>query len=300
VLICSVDKQSPPGCSRWRLSADAGSPGWAFERPKGESLVMPSATINGSTIHFESQGDGPPLVFVHGLGGTSNVWHAQRVTLSRYCRVVALDLPGSGRSDKGRKSYSIEGWADDVAGLIDHLNLSGAVVVGHSMGTVIVQKFAAKYPQKTRAIVLAGALVELGQPGKEAFTKRAETVESQGMIGVTDQILPGALSPGTREGNPTLAGLVREMLLSNCPACYAAHCRALIAGSARAEQPRIACPTLLVVGDQDPVTPLSLQQQIAAAIANSKIRIVPSTAHLTMLERPEVFSVILLEFLATL
>ena len=90
------------------------------------------------------------------------------------------------------------------------------------------------------------------------------------------------------------------MLLSNDPACYAGHCRALIAGSAKADQEKIACPTLLVVGDQDPVTPLALQRQIAAAIKNSRIRIVPNTAHLTMLESPEAFNAILLEFLATI
>ncbi|MBL8794794.1 MAG: alpha/beta fold hydrolase [Planctomycetia bacterium] len=258
------------------------------------------ATINGSNLHYESQGEGPPIVFVHGLGGTSNVWHAQRAVLSRYFRVVAFDLTGSGRSDKSKASYSIDGWADDIAGLIDHLQLDQAVVVGHSMGTVIVQKFAAKYPQRTKAIVLAGALVELGAPGKEAFTKRAETVEQQGMIGVADAVLGGALSAGSREGNLALTGLVREMLLSNCPKCYAGHCRALVAGSAKADQAKITCPTLLVVGDQDPVTPLPLQRQIAAAIANSRIRIVPNTAHLTMLETPAAFNAIVLEFLATI
>jgi 3-oxoadipate enol-lactonase len=256
------------------------------------------ATINGTSIFYESQGEGPPIVFVHGLGGTSNAWHAQRVTLSRYFRVITFDLSGSGRSDKTKKQYSIDGWADDIAGLIDHLKLDSAVVVGHSMGTVIVQKFAAKYPQKTKAIVLAGALVELGPPGKEAFTKRAETVEKEGMIGVADAVLGGALSPGTRERNPALTGMVREMLLSNEPTCYAGHCRALISGSAKADQAKISCPTLLVVGDQDPVTPLSLQRQIAGAIANSRVRIIPNTAHLTMLETPEAFNVVLLEFLA--
>src|SRR2546429_278729 len=124
---------------------------------------------------------------------------------------------------------------------MDHLNIPGAVIVGHSMGTVIVQKFAAKYPQKAKAIVLAGALVELGPPGKEAFAKRAETVEKDGMIGVADMVLGGALSPGTRERNLALTGMVREMLLSNDPLCYAGHCRALINGSAKADQPKIAC-----------------------------------------------------------
>jgi 3-oxoadipate enol-lactonase len=261
---------------------------------------MPTANVNGSTIHYETQGEGPPIVFVHGLGGTSNVWHAQRLALSRYLRVVAFDLTGSGRSDKGRRSYSIESWADENAGLMDQLGLQDAVIVGHSMGTVIVQHFAARYPQKTKAIVLAGALTELPPPGKEAFAKRAETVEKEGMIGVADAVLQGALSPGTRERNPALTGMVREMLLSNDPGCYAGHCRALMAGSARADQSRISCPTLLVVGDQDPVTPLAAQRQIASAIPGSRIRIVPNTAHLTMLETPEAFNAILLEFLATI
>jgi len=256
------------------------------------------ATINGVNLFYESQGEGPPIVFVHGLGGTSNVWHAQRATLSRYFRVVTVDLSGSGRSDKSKRQYSIDTWADEIAGLIDQLKLDAAVIVGHSMGTVIVQKFAAKYPQKTKAIILAGALVELGPPGKEAFAKRAESVEKEGMIGVADAVLGGALSAGTRERNLALTGMVREMLLANDPSCYAGHCRALMNGSAKADQAQIKCPALLVVGDQDPVTPLALQRQIAAAIANSRIRIVPNTAHLTMLETPEAFNAIVLEFLA--
>lgn len=258
------------------------------------------ATIHNTTISYESQGEGPPLVLVHGLGGTANVWHAQRVTLSKYFRVVALDLTGSGRSDKSKRTYSIETWVEEIAALMDHLNLPPAVVAGHSMGTVIVQKLAATHPQKTKAIVLAGALVELGPPGKEAFSKRADSVEKDGMAGVADTVLGGALSAGTRERNLALTGMVREMLLANDPACYAGHCRALVAGSAKADQPQIACPTLLVVGDQDPVTPLALQKTIAGAIAKSQIRIVPNTAHLTMLESPEAFNAIVLEFLAGL
>ena len=258
------------------------------------------ANINGLRISYESQGEGTPLVFVHGLGGTGNVWYAQRATLSRYYRVITYDLSGSGRSDKSRREFSIDGWADELAGLLDQLSLPSAVVAGHSMGTVIVQRFAAKHPQRTTALVLAGGITELSAAGKEAFTKRAETVEKEGMVAVADTVLGGALSPGTREGNPALAGMVREMLQANDPNCYAGHCRALMAASARMDQEKITCPTLLVVGDQDPVTPLAAQRQIAAVIKNSRIRIVPNTAHLTMLESPGAFNTALLEFLATL
>jgi 3-oxoadipate enol-lactonase len=257
------------------------------------------AILQGVTVSYESQGEGPPIVFVHGLGGTGNVWHAQRMVLSRYHRVVTYDLSGSGRSDKSRRQFSIDSWADDLAGLLDHLGLPAAAVAGHSMGTVIVQRFAAKYPQRTSALVLAGGITELSAAGKDVFAKRAEAVEKEGMAAVADTVLGGALSPGTRERNLALTGMVREMLLANDPICYAGHCRALMAGSAKGDQSRIACPTLLVVGDQDPVTPLSVQRQIGGAIKNSRIRIVPNTAHLTMLESPETFNTVLLEFLAT-
>jgi 3-oxoadipate enol-lactonase len=147
--------------------------------------------------------------------------------------------------------------------------------------------------------VLAGALTELPVPAREVYRQRAALVEREGMASVADLILTGALTPATREANLALAGLARDMILSNDPASYAGHCRALVAGSARADQPPIACPTLLLVGDQDTITPLAVQQQITAAIPGSRLVIVPRTAHFTMLEMPEAFNAHVLEFLAT-
>lgn len=256
------------------------------------------ANIHGLTIDYETHGDGPAIVCVHGLGGTANIWHAQRVTLSKYYRVVTYDLSGSGRSEKSRREYSIDAWADELSGLMDHLQLTQAVVMGHSMGTVIAQRFAAKYPQRTTALVLAGALVELNPPTKDVFRQRAELAEKEGMVPVADMVITGGLSAGSREKNLALTGMVREMLAANDPACYAAHCRALVAGSVKDDQPKIACPTLVIVGDQDPVTPLVLTLRIARAIKNSQIRIVPETAHMTMLESPGPFNAAVLEFLA--
>src|SRR3954471_8356547 len=100
------------------------------------------ATIHGLDIHHEIQGEGPPIVFVHGLGTTSNVWHAQRTTLSKNYRVIVYDRSGCGRSQKAPAGYSIDGWADELAGLLDHLAIRSAVVVGHSLGSMVVQRFA--------------------------------------------------------------------------------------------------------------------------------------------------------------
>ncbi len=258
------------------------------------------AAMKDTSIFYEIAGEGLPLLFVHGLGGTGNVWHAQRAGLVKYFKVITIDLPGSGRSDKSERHYTMEKWCDQLAALAEHLKIDKFVLIGHSMATVLAQKFAAKYGSRLAALVLCGPITELAQAGKEAFTKRAELVLKEGMIAVADTVLGGALSPATREGQPALAGLFREMLLANDPNCYAGHCHALLSGSAKADQPNIKCPTLVLVGDQDGVTPLVWARAIVSAIAGARLRIVPATAHLTMAERPEVFNAALVEFLAGL
>ena len=255
---------------------------------------------NRLEIHHETQGDGPPIVFIHGLGATSNAWHAQRMTLSKYFRVIVYDRSGCGRSPRARDGYSIDGWADELAELLDHLAVAAAVVVGHSLGSMIAQRFAAKYRTRIRALVLAGGEAELGPDGKAILTERAQLIEAHGLTAAVDPWLNGVLSAATREANPALAGLLRAMFLAYDDNTYAQHCLALRDGDVRGDHARIACPTMLLVGDQDPVTPLSWQQQIAAGIADSRIRIIPNTAHMTMLESPAAFNTALLEFLATL
>src|SRR5262245_24666735 len=220
------------------------------------------ASINGLAIHHESDGDGPPIVFVHGLGATSNVWHAQRTTLSKYYRVIVYDRSGCGRSQKARTGYSIDGWADELAGLLDHLAISAAVVVGHSLGSMVAQRFAGKYASRTRALVLAGGEAELTTEAKQVLTDRARSIAADGLLAAAGPWLTGVLSSATREANPALAGLLREMFLANAQT-YAQQCLALRDGAVRGDHPSIRCPTLLTVGDQDPVTPLRWQQQIA-------------------------------------
>ena len=206
------------------------------------------AKILGTNISYEITGDGPPILFVHGLGGTGNVWNAQRQGLAKFFKVITIDLPGSGRSDKIEKSYSMERWADQVMALADALKLDKLTLAGHSMATIAAQKAAAKYGPRLHALVLCGPLTELTSAGKEAFVKRADSVLKEGMTAVADAVLGGALSAATREANPVLAGLYREMLLANDPAAYAAQCQALINGSAPARPAQHQMPYAYPLG----------------------------------------------------
>ncbi len=254
---------------------------------------------NGTDIYFESQGSGPAIVFIHGLGATSNVWYAQRRILSRYFRVVVYDRSGCGLSAPAGH-YSIDGWADELAELLDHVRISTAVVVGHSLGSMVAQRFTAKYGSRVRALVLAGGEAELPAEGRAILTQRAQLIESQGLTPAVDPWLDGVLSASTREATPALAGLLRAMFLAYDAASYAQQCISLRDGDVSGDHSRIDCPTMLLVGDQDPVTPLDWQRSIAAGIADSRIRIIPDTAHMTMLESPSAFNTAVLEFLAAL
>lgn len=256
------------------------------------------AQILGSSIFYESVGEGRPVVFVHGLGATGNVWHAQRSVLSKTHRVVTLDLPGGGRSSRNDTEYSMERWADQIIALAEHLNLGPFTLVGHSMSTILAQKAAGKYPERIVGLVLCGPMTELGAAAREAFSKRKATALSDGMAPISDQVIAGAISSANRE--TPLAGLYREIIAANDSTCYAGHCQALLDGTAKADQANIKCPTLILVGDQDLVTPLANAQAIAAAVPTATIRIVPATAHLTMAERPDLFNALLLEFLISL
>src|SRR5207249_3895160 len=98
------------------------------------------AAVHGIAISYEFAGEGLPLVLIHGLGGTGNVWHAQRTALAKYFKVITLDLPGSGRSDKSERHYTMEKWCEQIAGFAEQLKIDKFVLVGHSMTTVLAQK----------------------------------------------------------------------------------------------------------------------------------------------------------------
>lgn len=257
---------------------------------------MPLSTV----LHHEVDGEGDPLVFIHGLGATSNVWHAQRAVLSQQFKVIVYDRSGCGLSSRPDAPFSIEGWATELAALLDELGVGTTVVVGHSLGSMIAQHFASVYPDRTRALVLAGGEAVLMPTGKDALAARADLIEAGGLTSVVDSWLSQVLSAATYAGNPALAGLLRAMFLSNDPQSYAQQARTLRDGDVTSDDARISCPTLLLVGDQDRVTPLHWQQSIASAIPGSHVRVIPDTGHMTMLESPAAFNVALLEFLAGL
>lgn len=252
--------------------------------------------LNGVTHHYVSKGEGPPIVLVHGLGGSLDVWHGVTELLALHHHVVALDLRGHGRTGAGRAQFSIKTWSQDVGALMTALELPAATVVGHSMGTLIAQRLAVEAAEMVDQLVLVGGISYFEPPDTQGYEQRAKTVESDGMDAIVDEWLAGALAPRTHARLPQVTGLLRHLFLSNDARNYAKACRALAKAPA-IEREQIGQPTLLLVGDHDRSTPLRMTEQLHRQIPVSRVRVVPSAAHWMTLEHPDTIGAAILEFL---
>lgn len=251
--------------------------------------------LNGARHHYLSKGEGPPVVLVHGLGGTAHLWYGVGENLALHHHVVAMDLRGFGRSDAGG-SLSISQWAQDVGALIDALGLPAVTLVGHSLGTLVCQQLAVDRPELVDVLVLVGGISWFEPPARDRYRERADRVEAEGMDAVVDEWLPGALAPRTHAKLPQLVGLLRDQFLRNDPASYAKACRAL-ASMPQLTREKIGQPTLLVVGDHDRSTPIAMTEELHREIPVSRVRVIPAASHWCPLEQPDAIAAAILEFL---
>lgn len=233
-------------------------------------------------VETETETEGPAVVFVHGLGGTTNFYEPQAKALARTHRVVRFDLPGAGRSPFAG-AVSIASFADDLEAVLDALGLQTASIVGHSMGTIVVQHFAATRPDRVDKVVLLGAVREQSPAGKEATRQRAALVRKEGMEAVADVIVGAATSEQTRRDNPVAAAFVRELLTRQDPEGYAAHCEAL-ADATAVDLGSVKAPVLLLTGSEDKVGLPSTSQAMVDEFSQASIEVIDGIGHWTTIE----------------
>jgi pimeloyl-ACP methyl ester carboxylesterase len=237
---------------------------------------------NGKEIFVEVVGEGPAVVFVHGLGGTTNFYQPQAAALAKRHQVVRFDLPGAGRSPL-TGTPSIESFADDILAVMEQCELPSASIVGHSMGTIAVQYFAAHHPDKVSRIALLGPVREQAPAAKEATRQRAAIVREQGMVAVADTIVAAATSEETRRDRPAVAAFVRELLMGQDPMGYAAHCEAL-ANATAVDLAKIEAPVLLLTGTEDKVGAPATAEAMFKELANASYELIPGIGHWTAIE----------------
>ncbi len=243
---------------------------------------MTTVAVGG--IVAEVEGDGFPVVMIHGLGATGNLFQPQMETLRAH-RVIRVDLPGSGRSPVPAAAPTMESFAEAVRSVLKVLGVERAHFVGHSLGTILCQMIAATEPRAVQSMILFGALAEPADATRTAVKNRAQLARSEGMAGIADQIVAGALAASTRASRPVTIAFVRESIMRQDPEGYARTCEAL-AGAEAADARLISAPTLLVTGDADAVNPPSVAEALRAKIAGARLSIIDRGGHWLPVEKP--------------
>jgi 3-oxoadipate enol-lactonase len=261
------------------------------------------AAINTVEIAYDDHGIGLPVIFLHAFPLNRSMWMDLTTALlkeQRY-RLVALDWRGFGESTINNTVSTMELFADDVAGLMDMLGMRQAILCGLSMGGYAALAFLQKYPQRLSGLILADT--RPGADSEEAKINRermAHLAETRGNGAIVELQIPKLISDYTRRYHPEVEAGIRRMIATATPSGIAAASRGM------AQRPdlthllsTISCPTLVVVGELDAVTPPDMTREYAAKIPGAQIAIIPHAGHLSNLEQPENFFEVVRSFLAT-
>jgi pimeloyl-ACP methyl ester carboxylesterase len=265
--------------------------------------------IAGRRVNYVDigEGDGPPVVFVHGLGGQWQNWLENIPRLAQERRVIALDLPGFGLSEMPPDKITITNYGQCVNALLEQLELETVAVVGNSMGGFIASEVAIQFPQRVERLVLVSAAgissasvarTPALTAGRIAAAVTAYTAARHRAIARRPVTRHFALAFVARHPSRLKADLVWEGLIkgTGTPGFDNA-LRACLEYDFRDRLPEIGCPTLIVWGQNDSIIPSQDAAEFERLIPNSRKLVMEDTGHISMVERPETFNRELLEFL---
>jgi len=264
---------------------------------------MKHRTIAGIELAFVDEGQGQPLLFVHGYPLDHTMWQGQIDALRSRCRVIAPDLRGFGRSGATPGTVSMRRMADDLAGLLDALGIHVPIVLGGlSMGGYVAFEFQQAYAQRVAALILCDTRAGVDTPEVAANRlKTAEQVEREGPQFLVAGMLPKLLAPSTLQQQPQIVQGMAHTILTGQRVGIAAASRGM---AARADMtgrlPAIACPTLVVVGAEDGISPPAEMRKLAAAMPAAQVVEIPQAGHMSPLEQPQAVNLHIEAFLATL
>lgn len=260
---------------------------------------MPFAENQGARIYWDEQGQGAPVLLIMGLGYPSDLWHRTRPLLAANYRTLALDNRGIGRSEAPLGPCSISLMAEDVRSVLDAAGVEQAHIIGVSMGGMIAQEFALRYPRRVQSLVLgctqAGGLhaVPAAPSVLLALMSRPNLTPDQ----AAELFIPILYDPSTpRQRVEEDMAILRDW--PPHPLVFAAQLQAIVAWEAYSRLPQIAAPTLVIHGGSDRLIPPRNGELIAARIPRARLVMIAGAGHMLATDQPEPTHRALTEFLA--
>lgn len=257
--------------------------------------------VGSTMLSVTDTGAGTPIVLLHAFPLNARMWAPQLAALPVGWRAVAPDFRGFGRSPRGNPpARHVRDHAVDVLGLIDTLGLGQVVIAGVSMGGYVAFECWRQRPEVVRGLVLADTRAEAdSEEARARRTVMQATAARDGVEAVIDAMLPGLLGASTRTDDPHLAVEVRRWALESAPDGIVDALEALrTRPDSRPDLPSMRCPTLVVVGSEDTLTPPAVAHVLADGIAGATYVEIPRAGHLANVEQPEAFNGALTGFLA--
>ena len=244
---------------------------------------MEKIKINGIELAYERHGSGAPLVLLHGFPLDHHLWDDVLPLLEDSFDLIIPDLRGFGESEAIDTPYTMEDYASDIAGLLDHLRIQKAAFAGHSMGGYVALAFAMAYPERVSGLALVSSQTPADPPErKEGRYKSAAEVADKGIGAVVDTMAPKFTS------DSRLQALTRRIMEKQNPAAYIG---ALKAMAERADSTPLlstfAFPLVIIHGDEDALIPVDRAREVKSSIPGSHYAELKSIGHVPMLEAPE-------------
>jgi pimeloyl-ACP methyl ester carboxylesterase len=260
------------------------------------------ARVDGRTIRYLDAGSGWPVVLLHAFPLNADMWRPQLERVPEGWRFIAPDMRGFGPDATDRPApVTLDEMARDITALLDRLAIESAVIGGLSMGGYVTFALFRQDPARFSRMILADTKAQQDTPaGLEGRRQMIELARTGGAAAVADSMLPKLLGASAASRRPYLADRVRAMIESAPVSGIVAAIEAMIGRpDSRADLSRIACPTLVIVGEEDVPTPVSDAAEMQNHIARSRLVILPEAGHLSNLEAPDGFALAIADFLTS-
>jgi pimeloyl-ACP methyl ester carboxylesterase len=253
--------------------------------------LQDSVAVAGQTVAYRMEGSGPPLVLLHGFLCTSRVWERQLADLSDRFTAVAWDAPGAGSSSDPPDSFSIGDWARCLAGFLDAVGIGGACVLGLSWGGMLAQELYRLYPERVEGLILAGTYAgwkgSLQETDCRARLERCIRDSSLSTDELAARWVPELFTDAAPQAVPDEMAAV---LADFHPLGFRLMAQSLADTDTTDLLPAIDVPTLLLWGEDDERSPLSIAAQFHDSIPSSELAVIPGAGPVSNMERPEQFN----------
>ena len=252
---------------------------------------------NGIDINYEIEGEGPVVTFSHSLACNLSMWDEQVRALAGRYRVLRYDTRGHGGTSAPAGAYTLDQLCEDVKALLDALGIRETHFVGLSMGGMVGQVFALKHPAMVQSLTLCDTTSRYPAGAAAIWEDRIKTVSAQGMQPMVAPTLERWFTPPFRTRRKDLMERVAAMIASTPAAGYVGCCHALPKINVTDRLRDVRCPALVIVGEDDPGTPVAMAREIHAALPAADLAVLCRASHLSNLEQPQEFNRALAAFL---